>query len=149
MAVNSQSKLLPALLLAFSVLGLIAAGYTSLMHLGGASSGICTIGEAFDCDLVNQSKWSKLAGIPVAYLGFLTYSIFFVSSIVLFFKRSKEHLAILVALGTVGVLFSLYLTYIEAFVLRTWCLFCVLSQIAVIGMAIISGLLYKQTSHVE
>jgi uncharacterized membrane protein len=80
---------------------------------------------------VNASQWSTLAGIPIAYLGFLSYAAIIL--LILFGKKIKflvpynEYLFFFITL--VGFLFSAYLTYIEAFVLKTFCQWCVVSAL--------------------
>jgi len=110
-----------------SIIGLVDAGYLSIAKLTSAQL-YCTPGLG-DCLTVNASKWSYIFGIPVAYLGFLTYL-----AIVLLLVLSKriklladyqEYLFFFITL--VGILFSAYLTYIEAAVLHTFCQWCVLS----------------------
>ena len=100
------------------------------------SSEVCTINETFDCDIVNKSSYSEILGIPVSILGLLAYAVLFVGVLVYDRKRSPKLLQLLMSLGAAGLLFSLYLTSIEAFVLYTWCLLCLASQAAILLIVI-------------
>ncbi len=129
--------------IAFGFIGLIAATYTSYAHFDASAYDVCSFGESFSCDIVNQSEYAKVAGIPVAFLGFGAY-IFYLVFGFYSLKKHNDTLLMLASAGAVaGLMFSLYLTGIEAFVLYTWCLFCIISQLAMLGIAI-SVLWYRQ-----
>lgn len=110
-------------------MGLMDAGYLSIVKLMNTTP-YCTPGLG-DCLTVNLSHWAYLLGIPVAYLGFLTYAT--ILFLLVFGKKIKfiasylDYLMFFISL--VGLLFSAYLTYIEAFVLHAWCQWCVISAI--------------------
>lgn len=128
----SRKSLIITLIIA-SVVGLIAAGYTASAKIfPGDQLSVCSISESFDCDVVNQSKWSEIAGIPVSFMGFGAYALFLIGGTYLWQKKDETIITLLGALAIIGMAFSLYLTAIEAFVLKTWCLFCIAQQIAII-----------------
>lgn len=117
-------------LLVVTIIGLLDSGYLSIVKLANALP-YCTPGLG-ECQTVALSQWAYVLGIPVAYLGFLSYLGIFV--LLVFGKKIKfvepyvDYLLFFISL--VGVLFSAYLTYIEAFVLHAWCQWCVISAIA-------------------
>jgi len=121
-----------------TILGLADAGYLSYVKLVKIAP-YCTPGLG-DCQTVNLSQWAYIMGIPVAYLGFLTYlAILFLilfSHKIALLKGYEDFL--LFFIGLVGFLFSAYLTYIEAFVLHAWCQWCVLSAILMTAIFVIS-----------
>jgi len=142
------------LLIAASVLSFIAMGvtaYLTYMHFEPEASEFCNLNASWNCDIVNKSEWSVInlgfAEIPVSILGFLTYLTFFVFSILIIKKvkwrkiwgklNEKLILNLLKYLSILGVVFSLYLTYIEAFVLQTFCLFCVTQQVIILAIMIL------------
>lgn len=120
------------LILIASIVGAISALYSTLAHYDIASSGVCTLNETFDCDVVNHSKYSELFGIPVAVFGLLAYVFFFFTVIMIYKKTDETILNLMVFAAVFGFLFSLYLTYIEAFVLYTWCILCLISQASIL-----------------
>jgi uncharacterized membrane protein len=80
----------------------------------------CDINERWDCGVVNHSPYAEFAHVPVAVLGMAGYAA------ILFCALSRRWwLVLLLTTGAVG--FSLWLTYVEAFILQTFCIWCVTS----------------------
>ena len=91
---------------------------------------VCPTGSS--CDTVIYSEYSKFFGIPLEYLGVLYYGILIATYITLITSPGSIHQIIIsaVLLSTSGAfLFSLYLTSIQAFVLKQWCMWCILSAV--------------------
>ena len=90
----------------------------------------CPIGH--DCDAVVKSKYGKTFGIENTIPGMLYYAIVFFYGIALFFNRNifKDNLIyyFIVSISFVSVLFSIYLTLVQAFVLKKWCDYCIISS---------------------
>lgn len=145
-------------------LSLIAMGVTAYLiylHYEPSASTACNLGGAFNCDIVNKSQWSYIEigsfELPVAIPGFLYYLTAFIVSIGLIrdwkyhkihhFLTARNVLRILGVMTVFGVLFSLHLTYIEAFVLYTFCLFCVIQQILIVG--ILGLLIAAEVEHIK
>lgn len=119
--------------------------YLIYMHFKPEASDFCIIGEAFNCDIVNKSIYAEMFGIPVAILGALTYVALLIFSIRGKYKDQTKLIPYATAFVAVGFLFSLRLTYIEAFVIQTWCLLCVISQIIIFLELLIFTHLWKIT----
>ena len=159
----SFPKNLKKYLFVVSVLSFIAmliTVYLTYMHFKPDAASVCDFNDKFNCDIVNKSPWSVIdlgfLVIPVSILGFGTYVILFLASTGVVYKwetwavlNSKKLIDGMILLSAIGVVFSLYLTYIEAFVLFTYCIFCVAQQVII---AIILGLLIavrmKMAKHV-
>jgi vitamin-K-epoxide reductase (warfarin-sensitive) len=80
----------------------------------------CDINAKWDCGIVNHSPFAEVAHVPVAAIGIAGY----LALAGLALMRRRRLLAAL-ALAALG--FSLYLTYIEKYVLQVYCLYCVAS----------------------
>jgi vitamin-K-epoxide reductase (warfarin-sensitive) len=80
----------------------------------------CDINAKWDCGIVNHSPFAEVLHIPVAAVGIAGYLV--MGGLAL--TRRRRTLGVL-ALGALG--FSLYLTYIEKYVLEVYCLYCVAS----------------------
>lgn len=100
----------------------------------------------FHCDTVVHSSYSKLFGIPLEYLGMFYYG--FISLSYISFLYLPEIaiynffvLATILATGF-AFFFSMYLTSVQAFVLREWCTWCLMSA----GLCIVIFLLVVQSS---
>jgi len=91
----------------------------------------CSINATWDCGIVNHSRYAEIAGLPVAALGIAGYAAI---AILALFKFSR----LTVAVTFVGFLFALYLSHVEAHILRTWCLYCVISQLTIAIILLVS-----------
>jgi vitamin-K-epoxide reductase (warfarin-sensitive) len=80
----------------------------------------CSINEKWDCGIVNHSPYAEIAHVPVAAIGIAGY-------LVLAGLAQARRRAWLAALAWIGFGFSLYLTWIERYVLSVYCLYCVTS----------------------
>lgn len=110
-----------------SLMGLVASVYLSFMAAGAVDSSFCSIGETFDCAAVSSSSYARMFGFPNSWLGIAAYAFILIAAIV----NRKDIRGWLMNLSIFGIvimlLFGLYLTYIEAFVLFAWCIFCLIS----------------------
>ena len=111
-------------ILLLAVIGLIIAAYLAYVE-SQAIAAMC--GPVGDCNTVQTSDYAYLFGIPIGVLGVLGYI-----AILLVWAWSKwqaDGSAILLLLGmtTIGVLFSIYLTYLEPFVIGAVCAWCLTS----------------------
>jgi len=121
-----------------ALIGTIDAAYLSLHHYQAAPVACSGGFSLIDCGLVLKSQYAVIFGIPLALLGLVFYVT--VLSTVAFYYLSKKIIAehILLLLSFFGFLFSLYLIYLQAFILKAFCLYCLLS-------ALISTLLFITT----
>jgi uncharacterized membrane protein len=110
-----------------SLVGVFVALYLTLYKLGVVGQLSCSVGS---CETVNLSRWSMLLGLPVAawglgaYVGLLALSILGVQPSL---ADSRAISWALVGLSGWSVLFSAWLTYLEAFVIHAYCMWCVIS----------------------
>lgn len=94
------------------------------------------------CETVNNSPYSEIAGIPVALLGVGAYLVLLA---LLFLEGQggywRENGPILVfGISLAGVIYSLYLTWIEIAVIHAICPYCVVSAVAMVILFIFSSL---------
>jgi uncharacterized membrane protein len=114
-----------------ALIGLGVAGYLTYVHYEGIKP-VCGLGG--DCEKVQTSEWSDLAGVPVALLGLIGYAAILAT---LVFEREEALIAgALVAL--VGFGFSVYLTYRELFSIDAICPWCVASAVIMTLLAIVT-----------
>lgn len=119
-------------------LGVAASGLSLQLHYHRDASSFCNINATFDCDVVNRSAYSEVAGIPVALVGLLAYLV--ILGLAVFQRKKTETPALLLFLGFAGLAFSLYLTYVEAAVLQTWCILCLASLLSITLISLFSAL---------
>jgi len=130
-----------ALSIGFALIGFGAASYLVWAKVTGGETA-CVKG-ASDCGLVQNSQWSTVAGIPVAYIGWLGYAailgvLLLENRITLLAQRGK---LLVFGMTVIGFLFSAYLSAIEAFTLHAWCQWCVISALS---MTILCGLSFAR-----
>lgn len=95
-----------------------------------------------DCATVNASAYSEIFGIPVAlvgvggYLAILTVLLLEQYGKSRFFKENGVLTVFGLSVGGFG--FTLYLVYVEAVLLKAWCPFCVVSQVTMTILFIIT-----------
>jgi len=91
---------------------------------------VCPTGS--NCNAVITSQYSKFLGIPLEYGGVAYYSLILAAYLCLIFLPhllSSFMLLLLSLATTVAFLFSLYLLFVQAFILRQWCIWCILSAV--------------------
>jgi uncharacterized membrane protein len=123
--------------IALALIGLVDSIYLSWVKLANQTASCAAIG---DCEAVNNSRYAEVAGVPIALIGAAGYLLIL---ILLFVDRpgGPENEAVRFALFGVtlaGTVYSIYLTYIELFVLRAVCPFCVLSAVIMAGLFVLS-----------
>jgi len=112
------------------VLGLIVAGYLAYVETQQVTA-IC--GPVGDCNAVQQSKFALLFGfLPMAVLGLLGYvGIGAAWAVARYARGLWANLAKLALVGMAwfGVAFSIYLTFLEPFVIGATCAWCLTSAV--------------------
>ncbi len=85
------------------------------------------------CNTVQHSPQSKTLGVPNSYLGLAMY----VAILLLAWLHANGSIAFwpIQIIVTFGFIFSMYFTYVQAFVLRAFCTWCVISTINFIVLA--------------
>ena len=131
-----------------SSLGIVVSGYLASKRLVGGSLA-CT--RWAQCDEVNNSLYAKIYGIPVSFIGLAGYLLLLALAVAALrsggrVQRQMVLLGLLLSLGGVG--FSIYLTYIEIYVIEALCSWCVASAIIISLLAIVSGIsLWRAATH--
>jgi uncharacterized membrane protein len=120
-----QTWLIPLLALA----GLGVSIYLAYVEINQVEAVCGPVGE---CNIVQASPYARILGVPIAVLGILNYLL--VMTLWLGRRWLPGLWAIMPALGLlglslVGVLFSIYLTWLEIFVIRAVCLWCLSSAV--------------------
>ena len=127
----STDRRLRLVAIVLATIGLCVAAYLTYIHYEGIKP-VCGLGG--NCEKVQSSEWSRLAGIPVALLGLLAYAAILAT---LFVEREQALVAgALFALAGFG--FSAYLTYRELFSIDAICPWCVASAVIMTLLAVVT-----------
>src|SRR5437660_11749595 len=125
--------------LAIALLAVLGVGVSSVSldhHFRKSKTSYCDFGESFNCDLVNRSEYSTVAGVPVALIGIVRYA--GLLAFAMFYRAKAGTPAVLVLDSVCGLGFALYLTYVEKFILSVWCIVCLSSLVVIFSITILS-----------
>ncbi|MEO8608867.1 MAG: vitamin K epoxide reductase family protein [Chloroflexota bacterium] len=139
--------LLRALSLILVIVGLAISGYLSYVKLTEVPIVCVANSEVFNCEVVQNSAYSRIAGIPVAWFGFAVYVVLFG---LLLLENRIEFLrqnGILVMFGITifAWLYSMYLVYLQFFVLKALCPWCLGHEATMTLIFIVACLRLRKT----
>ena len=120
------SKWLPWAFIVLGFVGFLDASYMTVSHYTGAAVNCSLTGG---CDEVLSSEYSKILGIPMALYGMLYYLFIIVTAFFYLETGKKGALKILTFTTAFGFLFSCWLVYLQFFVIKSICQYCMLSAI--------------------
>ena len=136
---NTRSRRLFTLIAILAVLGIVVSSVSLQHHYAKSKTSYCDFGESFNCDLVNRSQYSSLAGIPVALIGIAGYATLL--ALATLYREKAETPGMLLLASAVGLSFALYLTYVEGFILQAWCILCLTSMTTIFLITVLSAAL--------
>jgi uncharacterized membrane protein len=123
-------------LLAFT--GMVDALYLSLKRNAGPVPCHITHG----CTDVLSSKYSEIAGIPLSWFGLAFYFVIFSMVIIRLFEEPEHPLArlsgLVFYLAGAALIISAFLVGIQAFILKAFCEYCLLSAALVLTIFLVS-----------
>jgi uncharacterized membrane protein len=112
----------PALVLAgLDLLGLVIASYLSIVELTG---GVPSCSVIHGCEQVARSPYSRVGGIPVAVFGVVLSLALFGLALAWWRGGAPRLFLAHYTLSLVGVVFEVYFTYLELFVIGAVCVWC-------------------------
>jgi len=124
-----MDKRLRQVIIFFTVIGLLVSIYMTIFKITNNES-MC-IGSG-GCSVVNASRYSEINGIPVALVGVGGYLAILI--VLLLEKRvpflEENGSMVLFGLTLTGFLFTVWLIYLEIFLIKALCPFCLTSQIS-------------------
>jgi vitamin-K-epoxide reductase (warfarin-sensitive) len=129
------NRLLRLLIASLAIAGLVVSVLALRIHNSDPNDAPpCAVTEKWDCGTVNHGKYSVFPAltvgeepnsgklhIPVAEIGIAGYALLFLLAIF-------GYLRIVLPMAAIGCCCAGYLTYIEAYVITKWCIYCVWSQ---------------------
>ena len=120
--------------LALGLLGLFDSLYLLWVYTSPSHPMVC-LGTG--CDVVRASAYSHLWGVSIPVYGVASYTtlVVLLLATTLVTPRLVQILEYSVAgISGIGFLFSLYLSYLEGFVIHAWCAWCVVSALVITGI---------------
>lgn len=120
--------------------GLAISVYLSYVKLADADV-VCAAGGAINCEVVQNSVWSRLAGVDIALLGALAWLVMGATLLLeTRFELLAGHGGLLVfGISLFGFLFSMWLIYVQGSFLQAWCLWCLAHELVMTLMFLASA----------
>jgi uncharacterized membrane protein len=133
-AENNAVAKLPLLAAIVALIGLIDSIYLTIHHLSGEQVPCSVTGG---CETVLTSYYAEIAGIPLAAFGAAAYFLAFSLAILAAFGNRKLWFLFGVQVSLMAT-FSLWLFYLQAFVIKAFCQFCLLSATVCLTLFVIA-----------
>lgn len=132
-----------ALLTILAVVGLLDSWYIFYKKQKNEKL-VCFIGE--DCNEVVNSKYSHIYGMPNEVLGIIFYLLVLGIVGLVTLGTTEFHgislIAVIHLAAFFALLLSIFLTAIQAFVLKAWCEYCLVAMIANFGIFVLAFLVW-------
>jgi uncharacterized membrane protein len=142
---GSQPKSPLWIIPAFALMGMLVAGYLSYVEVS-KSQAVC--GPVGECNLVQQSAYARLFGIlPVGVLGLVGYLAILILWAIQQYGDQRWQWMASIGIGLlafIGVVFSVYLTFLEPFIIGATCMWCITSAVL---MTLILWVAYPQAKN--
>ena len=149
MALPEQTSLLRRVLVAVALLGVVVVTHLALQKANGFaagctglgdvdfSAGAATTGTTDGCATVTEGEYADFLGIPNITLGLIFYVI--VAALRLGYAALRDDRLRLASFGFVGVgfLYTLYLVYLQAAVIGSFCVLCMTSAVLVLTLTVL------------
>jgi uncharacterized membrane protein len=120
--------------------GFLDAGYLTILHYKNLTPPCSLHG----CEKVLTSTFSMVGPIPVALLGVIFYLTVIVVCLLILIEGKNELLRFFHFVAAVGLLVSVVLFFIQFYVIRSFCQYCLLSEVVSLGIFVLSLLKIKE-----
>jgi uncharacterized membrane protein len=129
------------LLCLVAVVGFADTIYLVMKEAAGQSV-VCSVTDG--CGAVLESEWASVAGVPTAVYGLGYYAVTVVFTFAYAIWQDDVILQLLLVVVTVGFGVTLFLMYLQIFVINAFCAYCIASAAATtILFTMTSSLLYQ------
>jgi uncharacterized membrane protein len=129
------------ILATLDLIGLAIAGYLSVVELRGD---LPYCGPLKGCEEVALSEYARVGGIPVAVFGMALSILLFLLAIAWMRSGRIELLAAHYGLSLVGVVFEVYFTYVELFVIGAVCVWCASYGVSLVARFAVALLVWRR-----
>jgi len=146
-------KILKILFIILTIIWIWISSYLTYIHFSDNSiycapinnlSYLNSVNDWSSCDSVLQSSYSKIFNIPVS----IFWIFFYITTLIIFlltlFKNIIHSEKILLFLTSIWVLFSLYFSYLQLFVIDSFCTYCFTSASITVILFLVSLYYFKK-----
>jgi uncharacterized membrane protein len=138
-SIQIKTKFIISFIIIASIGFLDAVYLTSKYFVGTINCGIWT-----GCQEVLNSSYSSILGFPTAGFGVLYYLSIIIAALLYWQTQHKLNTKYLMLAPSLGFIFTLWLVYLQVWVIKYICVYCMLSALSSTILFIFSLLLYKQ-----
>ncbi|HEX7456081.1 MAG TPA: vitamin K epoxide reductase family protein [Candidatus Nanoarchaeia archaeon] len=124
-----------------SVAGFGIMLYLTYIHYESAQGYFCDISGDISCSQVAQSAYSEILGIPVAILGLGYFAFIF---LLVLLNKKKEIFQFILLLTIFVLVPSLYLSFVEFFKIKAFCVLCEASKVLMLAIGGVSFVAMRQ-----
>ena len=121
------------------IIGFIVAGYLAFVE---TTKTVAACGPVGDCNTVQQSEYAQLFGLlPIGVVGLAGYLFILFAWVIARVEKTTVGFVAAVSLSVMtlaGTLFSIYLTFLEPFVIGATCAWCLTSSILITAIMLLS-----------
>lgn len=121
---------------------LVSVEALRIHYMDPAAAPPCAVTEKFDCGTVNHGRFSVFppkvedeapgkVHIPVAIIGIIGYALIGIFALL-------GRVRIVLELARIGFFCAAFLSYIEAYVIQMWCIYCLWSQCIIAAILVLS-----------
>ena len=123
-----KKNILP-LILILAILGLSDSLYLAKIHYANLVPPCVNHLFLIDCGQVLRSQYSTLSGIPLALIGVFHYGLLSFIILVAWLTKNKVLRYLIIILTLIGAVASLYFMYLQLIMIKSICLYCILSAL--------------------
>ncbi|MCL6096346.1 MAG: vitamin K epoxide reductase family protein [Patescibacteria group bacterium] len=139
MRLTRNNLSITCLILAF--IGFLDATYLTILHYQNAFPP-CTVTGG--CEAVLTSQYSIILGVPISLFGALFYLIIMTFSLAILLHKRKIYAHGLFLAAISGLFASAVLFFVQFFILKSFCQYCLLSEIISLAIFIVCSFLYSK-----
>lgn len=129
------------ILFILAAVGFADSSYLALKHYR-AEKLFCGVSE--DCDIVATSKYSAVAGVPVALFGMIFYGFMLAVTGAYAASKNPAYFAAMRIASAAGILASAWFVYVQIGILDAVCLYCMVSAVDTALLFIVSNIFLKR-----
>lgn len=137
LSVQIKTKFIISFIIIASIGFLDAVYLTSKYFVGTINCGVWT-----GCQEVLNSSYSSILGFPTAGFGVLYYLSIIIASLLYWQTKNKLSTCYLILAPSLGFIFSLWLVYLQLWVIKYICVYCMLSALSSTCIFILSLIIF-------
>ncbi len=130
--------------IAIGLIGLLDSSYLAYSYYSNQDLACPVIKEVNSCEIVATSSYSTMMGTPLALFGMGFYLLIVAIGLISLKEKYQFALNFIAPLAFVAWVFSVRLTYLQMFVIKSFCYYCLLSALLSTILLVLGVLMVKK-----